>query len=128
MPILHGKGGTVTIGGSTVGVAYNWEITVEQDAVDVSHFGTDWRENIIGLRGWTGTVDCRFDVGDAGLTALQNAILGTSPATVSLSLATGDGATYSGSAIINSETLTVNVEDAIEASFDFTGTGALSKS
>lgn len=56
----------------------HWEINFGFDELDASVFGTVWKKNLVGMGGWTGTVEGFFDYSTGAysqLMALTNAAL-----------------------------------------------------
>lgn len=124
MAIKAGKSGSVKIAANTVAEIDEWTLTVGPNLVDSAAFGDSWEEKTATLLKWSGSFKGRFDITDTnGHAALQTAALGGT--TVALRLYEDGSKYYSGTAYIemsNSST----VGGLVEASYTFTGTGALS--
>lgn len=120
-----GSEGKVFIGTDQVAEVKSWSMEVTSDTVDASIIGTQWRKNQATIKGWSGSFDAFWDETD---TDGQGAL--SAGATVTLNLyPEGDatGATYwSGNVIITSISYNAAFDGIVEASFSFTGTGALS--
>jgi len=120
-----GSEGKVFIGTDQVAEVKSWSMEVTSDTVDASIIGTQWRKNQATIKGWSGSFDAFWDETD---TDGQGAL--SAGATVTLNLyPEGDatGATYwSGDVIITSISYNAAFDGIVEASFNFTGTGALS--
>jgi predicted secreted protein len=121
-----GSEGKVFIGTDQVAEVKSWSMEVTSDTVDASIIGTQWRKNQATIKGWSGSFDAFWDETD---TEGQGAL--AAGATVTLNLyPEGDdtGAKYwSGDAIITSISYSASFDGLVEASFSFTGTGALSE-
>jgi predicted secreted protein len=120
-----GSEGKVFIGEDQVAEVKSWSMEVTSDTVDASVIGTQWRKNQATIKGWSGSFDAFWDETD---TTGQGAL--TAGATVTLNLYpegddTGDKY-WSGDAIITSVSYSASFDGLVEASFSFTGTGALS--
>jgi len=95
--------------------------------VDASVIGTSWRKNQATIKSWSGSIEAFWDETDSdGQGAL------TVGSTVTLNLypegnASGD-AYFTGDAIITSKSVSGAFDGIVEASFSFTGTGALTES
>jgi hypothetical protein len=120
-----GSEGKVFIGTDQVAEVKSWSMEVTSDTVDASIIGTQWRKNQATIKGWSGSFDAFWDETD---TTGQGAL--SAGATVTLNLypeGNASGATYwSGDVIITSISYNAAFDGIVEASFNFTGTGALS--
>lgn len=120
-----GSEGKVFIGTDQVAEVKSWSMEVTSDTVDASIIGTQWRKNQATIKGWSGSFDAFWDETD---TTGQGAL--SAGATVTLNLypeGNSTGATYwSGDVIITSISYNAAFDGIVEASFNFTGTGALS--
>lgn len=120
-----GSEGKVFIGMTQVAEVKSWSMEVTSDTVDASIIGTQWRKNQATIKGWSGSFDAFWDETD---TTGQGTL--SAGATVTLNLypeGNASGATYwSGDVIITSISYNAAFDGIVEASFSFTGTGALS--
>ncbi len=121
-----GSEGKVFIGSEQVAEVKSWSMEVTSDTVDASIIGTQWRKNQATIKSWSGSFDAFWDETDAeGQGALE------AGATVTLNLypeGDDDGAKYwSGDVIVTSISYSASFDGIVEASFSFTGTGALSQ-
>lgn len=119
-----GSEGKVFIGTSQVAEVKSWSLEVTSDTVDASIIGTQWRKNQATIKSWSGSFDGFWDETD---TTGQGALaVGT---TVTLNLyPEGDatGATFwTGDAIVTSIAYSGSFDGIVEATFSFTGSGAL---
>ncbi len=122
-----GSEGKVYAGSDQVAEVKSWSMEVTSDTVDASIIGTSWRKNQATIKSWSGSFDAFWDETDSdGQGAL--AVGGT----VTLNMyPEGDdsGDTYwTGDVIITSISYSAAFDGLVEASFSFTGTGALSTS
>ena len=119
-----GSEGKVFIGTSQVAEVKSWSLEVTSDTVDASIIGTQWRKNQATIKSWSGSFDAFWDETD---TTGQGALaVGT---TVTLNLypeGNSSGATYwTGDAIVTSIAYSGSFDGIVEATFSFTGSGAL---
>ena len=121
-----GSEGKVFIGTNQVAEVKSWSMEVTSDTVDASVIGTQWRKNQATIKGWSGSFDAFWDETD---TTGQGAL--SAGATVTLNLyaeGNASGAKYwSGDVIVTSISYSASFDGIVEASFSFTGTGALSQ-
>ena len=119
-----GSEGKVFIGTSQVAEVKSWSLEVTSDTVDASIIGTQWRKNQATIKSWSGSFDAFWDETD---TTGQGALV--VGATVTLNLyPEGDatGATFwTGDAIVTSIAYSGSFDGIVEATFSFTGSGAL---
>ncbi len=122
-----GSEGKVFIGSDQVAEIKSWSLEVTSDTVDASIIGTSWRKNQATIKSWSGSFEGFWDETD---TDGQGAL--TAGGTVTLNMyPEGDdsGDTYwTGDAIITSISYSASFDGIVEASFSFTGTGALTES
>ena len=119
-----GSEGKVFIGTSQVAEVKSWSLEVTSDTVDASIIGTQWRKNQATIKSWSGSFDTFWDETDTtGQGALEVG------ATVTLNLypeGNASGATYwTGDSIVTSIAYSGSFDGIVEATFSFTGTGAL---
>lgn len=121
-----GSEGKVFIGTNQVAEVKSWSMEVTSDTVDASVIGTQWRKNQATIKGWSGSFDAFWDETD---TTGQGAL--SAGGTVTLNLYAEGNATgakyWSGDVIVTSISYSASFDGIVEASFSFTGTGALSQ-
>ena len=125
---IAGKSGKVTIGSddpATVVGIKNWSLELSLDTLETTALGDDWKNYITGLKEWTASSEGDYEVGTDtdGQKALQDAYL--SGDTVDIKLYVDDTHYYSGEAYINSLSVEDPVDDVINISIEFTGSGEL---
>lgn len=118
---LHGKDATV-IFASTVLEASEWAIDRVQETADITSFesGGD-RDNLTGLRAWTGTFVSESNAEVFGLQSTAS----FRPSKVSAVSTTNPF--YNGKVIITNEAIAVPVDDKVGWSYTFIGKGPLVK-
>jgi len=126
---IAGKSGKVTIGtddpATVVGIK-NWSLELSLDTLETTALGDEWKNFITGLKEWSASSEGDYEVGTDtnGQKALQDAYL--SGDTVDIKLYVDDTHYYSGEAYINSLSVEDPVDDVINISIEFTGSGELS--
>jgi predicted secreted protein len=122
-----GSEGKVFVGSSQVAEVKSWSMEITSDTVDASIIGTEWRKNQATIKSWSGSFDAFWDETD---TTGQGALAVGGTVTLNLYPEGDDtGATYwSGDAIITSISYSAAFDGIVEATFSFTGTGALTES
>lgn len=120
MAKAHGKGSSLTFTNLTVG-DFAFTITDTADVVEVTDFAdgaTGFKKWLAGLRDWEVTVSGRWD--DTPNTAAAG-----DEATLTLTLTAGS--TFAGNAILTSQTVGTDVNDAVTQEWTFKGNGALTE-
>lgn len=119
-----GSEGKVFIGTSQVAEVKSWSLEVTSDTVDASIIGTQWRKNQATIKSWSGSFDAFWDETDT--TGQGELVAG---ATVTLNLYPEGNATgakyWTGEAIVTSIAYSGSFDGIVEATFSFTGSGAL---
>lgn len=124
-----GSEGVVKIGANTMAELRSWEITETADTIEDTTLSDTYRTYQTGLKAWSGRATCFWDEAD---TTGQMAL--TAGASVTLNVYP-EGATpatsetyYTGTALVTSVQLSAQTNGMVEAQFNFTGTGTLSRS
>lgn len=122
-----GSEGKVFIGSDQVAEIKSWSLEITSDTVDASIIGTSWRKNQATIKSWSGSFEGFWDETD---TDGQGALSAGGTVTLNLYPEGNDsGDTYwTGDAIITSISYSAAFDGIVEASFSFTGTGALTES
>ena len=124
-----GSEGVVKIGANTMAELRSWEITETADTIEDTTLSDTYRTYQTGLKAWSGRATCFWDetdtTGQMALTAGASVTLNVYP----------EGATpatsetyYTGTALVTSVQLSAQTNGMVEAQFNFTGTGTLSRS
>ena len=122
-----GSEGKVLVGSDQVAEIKSWQLEIKSDTVDASIIGTSWRKNQATIKSWEGSFEGFWDETD---TDGQGALAVGGTVTLNMHPEGDDsGDTYwSGDAIITSISYSASFDGIVEASFSFTGTGALTES
>lgn len=125
MAAITGKGGKVTIGGSsTVGEAKQWTINPGRDIIETTPLGVDAKTKIYGLFDWTAKMTANWDPGDTtGQMAIVNALIGGT--TIDFAGFQDGTHNYAGTCLVKGYSIKVEPNSAIEIDFDLEGSGAL---
>jgi predicted secreted protein len=122
----HGKNGVVKT--STYAIAHVTKFDINQSAetADASAMGSSWKEHIVGLKSWSGSLEGHFDPADTNGQASIDV-----GETITLGLYS-DGADtgkkyLTGSAIVTAKNQSVSLSDLAKFSINFEGSGALSE-
>ncbi|SEH51401.1 hypothetical protein SAMN05216228_100218 [Rhizobium tibeticum] len=124
MAVHHGKNGKVKIGANAVAAVQKWSINQNVEVADTTVMGDAWQTHLVGIPGWSGSVEALYDPADAtGQVAL---VVGAS---VSLGLySDGDVATkkyFNGTATVTSVPVETDMKGPVKITFNFQGNGAL---
>jgi hypothetical protein len=130
MATYKGSGGVLRIGTTTLAELKSWTIDTTQETIDDTSMGDAWRTHIPGLLSWSGSGECHWDPTNTnGQTVLDLAgtTIGTATATF-FPVGTATTATqYSGVITVNSASRTASMDGLVEATFQFTGNGTLTR-
>lgn len=119
---IHGKKGSITYAGCTMGTCRSWSMDTTTDVADISHFGDEWRDYIPGMGSWTVSAECLFAADDAGLDEIKGDVYAATVGTkVALVLTADSGATYTGSGIVTSCNHNTSIDDAQSFSVSIQG-------
>ncbi len=124
-----GSEGTVklgTVGSDTaIGEIRSYTISETADTIEDSVMGDTSRTYAVGLKTFSGTVDCYFDPDDAK----QDELLAAAELTLTVypEGSTSGDQYMSGSVIVTSADVSASFDGMVEASFSFQGTGALTR-
>lgn len=118
---LTGKNAKVTlqVEGTEVEVANlrEWSVNVTTEKIDASCVGTEWTDNLPGLKSWEGEATC-ISVDDYWLDYIDGAF------TITFYDEADGDPVYEGAATIDFER-SVSYDDVIESTLTFTGAGPL---
>jgi len=126
MAVITGKDGSVAVGslGAEVNVTKitSWSISIEADTLEFTNFGSGgWKENMGSLKSWSGSIEGFADTAQTATLAV-----GTTVSVVLVEGGTGSS-TYTGDAIVTSQSVDAATADLVTVSFDFTGSGSLAE-
>lgn len=122
---LAGKGGKVMIGINNVADIANWSLDIGANMLEDTALGDDWKTFLTGLKEWSASAEGSWVINTDtnGQTSLQNSFLaGTS---VTLNLHVDATNYYQGTAYISSLNVEDGVDDKVNVSFEFQGSGEL---
>ena len=118
--------GVVTIGGNVVAELRSMSLETSAEMIDATTITSAAKVNKAGTVSFTGSIDCFFDETDTNgqITLVE----GASVTVVYLFEGNTSGDySYSFTALVNSVSISASVDGMVEASFSFTGTGAITR-
>jgi hypothetical protein len=124
MATHHGKDGTVKVGANTVAEIMSWSLDESADTVEDTAMGDSAKSYIVGTTDASGSMECHWDETD---TTGQGALTVGSSVTINLYPEGADtGDTYAtGTALINSVGVSVDMGSIVSRSFGFQVTGGI---
>ncbi len=122
-----GSEGKIFVGANQVAEIKSWSLEINSDTVDASIIGTSWRKNQATIKSWSGNFEGFWDETD---TDGQGSLVVGSTVTLNMYPEGDDsGDTYwTGDVIITGISYSASFDGIVEASFTYTGTGALTTS
>lgn len=122
-----GHEGVVKIGSNTIAEVTSFSMDQSAAVIDNTELADTWTTHIAGQNSWSGSVECHWDETDTnGQVAL------TIGASVTLNLypegATTGDKYWSGTATVNSLSVSSASGSTVQASFSFTGNGVVTLS
>lgn len=118
--------GVVTIGGNVVAELRSMSLETSAEMIDATTITSAAKVNKAGTVSFTGSIDCFWDETDTNgqITLIE----GASITVVYLFEGNTSGDySYSFTALVNSVSISSSVDGMVEASFSFTGTGAITR-
>ena len=117
--------GTITVGGTSVGSLRSLGLDTAAETIDATTITSTSKINKAGTTSFSGSAECYWDESEAVQTGM---VEGTTVVLVWAFEGTTSGDyIYSGSAIVNSVSISAATDGMVECSFSFTGTGALTR-
>lgn len=124
MAVHHGKNGKVKIGANAVASVQKWSLNSNVEVADQTSMGDEWQDHLVGIPGWSGTVECLYD--PANTTGQVALTIGSVVALGLYSDGDAAGKTYhAGNASVTSIPIETDLKGAVKISFNFQGKGAL---
>lgn len=127
MPKYHGQYGIVKVGDGTASDAVahvqSWNLDVQAQTLEGYSMGESWADSEVGIKKWSGSLECYYDPTDAGQISLEVGSI------VTLSLYPGGeetGKPYrEGQAIVTGVPESAQKDGWVMTTFNFGGKGAL---
>jgi hypothetical protein len=125
---IHGKTCSVTVDGATANKVaelneYSIEFTLDTD--EITEFGDNWKDYVIGCAGWSGSMSGSFDPSDTYQKELLDLMVAATPAGTladgRFQLDTGDY--VSGTIIITGVSISAPISGKVPVEFSFLGSG-----
>jgi len=118
-----GSEGLIHIGTDLLGELKSWSLSESAGTIETTTLSDSAKTFVVGTTEWSGSCDCHLDEGDTAQTAL------TAGASVTIKFyfegATTGDKYYSGTALVESIERNGAMDDMVNASFSFKGTGVL---
>ena len=130
MAVFNGTDLLVKHNGFTVAHSISCELTVNQVIVDASTKDSSrWFDGLVGQRDWAVSFDSLIDYAKSiGQNELIDDILNGSTVTIAFTTGVSGDQKLEGSAMLDTTTLSGDIDSPAGLSGKFTGTGALAKS
>jgi len=131
MATIYGNNGEIKISSTAVGEVKSWSLTISRDTIEDTSMGDVAKTFVYGKSSASGTIEVHFDDDDSAQGTLRDAVINGT--TVALDLFTNDSSTtgtdyYSLTALITSQDVSVEMDSIESRTYNFTSTGAVSKS
>tara|TARA_R110000868_G_scaffold313856_3_gene574865 strand:- start:2974 stop:3366 length:393 start_codon:yes stop_codon:yes gene_type:complete len=127
MSTFSGKDGVIKSGSNAVAEVRSWSIEETAGTTNDTVMGDDWDTHKVTQKSWSGSCDVYFDDTDADG---QATFVAGASVTVHFQMEgdTSGDHDFTGTVTITSRSVSSSHDGIIEASFSFTGNGALTES
>jgi hypothetical protein len=119
MAIHDGTGGSIRVGSDVLAELKSFNVDQKSDPIETTNMASTAKTFVAGKTSWSGSCDCFWSDDDTAQGTL------TAGAQVTITFYPTAGKSFTGSAHVDSLTIDSSTDDMINASFSFTGTGAL---
>ena len=123
MGIINGSDGVVKFGTAEFSHVQSWNIDLSAEVTQLSSMGTEWGDAMVGIKSWSGSLECYLDTEDTGQAGVQ---IGT---VITLNLyPSGDAVGqkyYSGQAVVSGLPRSASKAGPGTFTVNFSGKGAL---
>ena len=125
MATFRGQDGSVTNAGGTVGQVRQWSCSIQQELLDASTMGDDWKKHRGGMASWSGSIEMLFDYADAGQAAFVDKLVTASPdgLPITATLRVDTSKQITGSLIIKACKIDDTLNDLVKLSAEYEGSG-----
>ena len=127
MAAISGHKGAIKSETKTLGRLQSFSLNINNSVIDVSELGKDWKEYIEGIKDWSGSASGYLDYEDTMQKQITDSIISGATTGLTLDFKVHDTLELTGSVLISSLSITVSTSDKVGVSFNFTGSGAISK-
>lgn len=125
MGACSGHEGAIYSSTKQIGGLNTFSLNINNATLDVTSFGSTWKEYIDGVKDFSGSASGYLDYKDAMQKEIVDKILSSSESTLTIDFKVTKDLTLTGSVKISSISTTVTVSDKVGISFNFVGDGAL---
>ena len=127
MAVMAGKDGLISVASKRIGYIDNSSINVNVGTGETSQIGKTWKEFIPTAQDWSGSLSGTLDYADEVQKQIVDQIVAGSVTTIAGEFKVGPELTFTGSFIVTSVSVTMSHPDKVAVSFNFQGTGELTK-
>lgn len=127
MAVMAGKDGLIKVGTNTIGYIDNFSININNSTSEVNSLGKSWKEYIETGKDWSGSASGSLDYADLAQKEIVDKMLADTSGEFTIEMKVNSALTLTGSVIFNSLSPSGSWGDKISVSFNFVGSGALSK-
>lgn len=127
MAAMAGKDGLIKVGTNTIGYIDNFSININNSTSEINSLGKSWKEYIETGKDWSGSASGTLDYADLAQKEIVDKMLADASGEFTLEMKVNSNLTFTGSVIFNSMSPSSSWGDKIAISFNFVGTGTLSK-
>lgn len=120
-----GHEGAIYSSTKQIGGLNTYSLNVNNGTLDVTSFGSNWKEYIDGVKDFSGSASGYLDYSDAMQKEIVDKILSSSESTLTLDFKVTKDLTLTGSVKISSLSANLSVTDKVGIAFNFVGNGAL---
>jgi len=118
----HGIKGLIYVSGSELNEANAWTIAFDNESVEIVYFGSSWKERLVGVSDWSGSLKSWGETDD---NVLYNAVNARASVALLIYPDRADNTTfYSGSAVFSGDE-SGDVGSAYSRGWTFAGDGTL---
>lgn len=121
MATIHGRGGKLVFGVTTIGEAREWTINITRNKDEDEAFGDSWRTQLGGIKEWSFTAEVNLD---PAVTSLHDAAMADTVTAISLFPVGSGTAKYAGNAWVETD-ITVGIGGTARMSVSGDGDGTL---
>lgn len=125
MAIINGSDGIVKFGTDNFAHVQSWNIDLSAEVTQTSSMGDEWGDAMVGIKSWSGSLECYLDTTDEGQDGVD---VGT---VITLNLYPSGDATgeryFSGQAVVSGIPRSASKTGPGTFTVNFSGKGALSK-
>lgn len=128
MAIMRGCDGELKIGTAKAGYIDSFDLAINNGIADVSSIGKEWTESMETNKSFSGSCSGTLDTSDPAQAKLLDALLESSEEELTIELKVAANVKLSGKIKASGASINATHGDKVSVSFNYTGSGALTKS